>query len=81
MSDYTPTEEEVREAFAEYTVDESQHAPWRCEEIRQERRAEFDRFIASVKAEAFEEGADAGWSDFPEESVNPYRIEKGASDE
>lgn len=58
-------------------------------EATEEAGAEFDRWLASVKAEAWDEGHDAGWAgceDFAQhgsvpsgihqsEAINPYREE------
>ena len=69
MSDYTPTTEEVREGYsAEYDGCD-------CENCQYDRIA-FDRWLAEVKAEAWDEGwmhnVDERWSS---RSDNPYREE------
>lgn len=70
MSEYTPTEEEVRGVY-EDRVPFSMVDPG----------GEFDRFIARIKADAWEEGLGAGcdrWMDsreFGDPPVNPYRQE------
>jgi len=48
MSEYTPTTDEVREAFNIACY----------EQTPRQSRAEFNRWLASVKAEAFREGYD-----------------------
>ena len=82
MSDWTLTTKQVREDFAtrmDHHLDES-------------RREAFDRWLEQVKAEAWQEGHDAGWEDRhadaligwmasgPHESDahNPYRQETEA---
>jgi hypothetical protein len=74
VSDYTPTTGDVR---ARYVRDHGAHfvSDW----------AEFDRWLAEVKAEAWEEGFDAGERDVHEHELthwddsdciqNPYRGE------
>ena len=63
MSDYTPTTEDVREAYASWS----------------DAYPEFDRWLAEVKAqvwdEAYTEGYRHGTCDV-EPSDNPYRGEK-----
>lgn len=84
MSDYVPDDQAVREAYRFHvrTIDNAKYAksgraPMTDEEIR----AEFDRFLAKVKADAWLEGLGAGadrWMDhreFGDPPVNPYRIE------
>ena len=70
MSDYTPTTEEVR---ADYCL---------LADVSRPRQLQFDRWLAEVKAQAWEEGYDAGLqrdqlskSEFPYGTVNtnPYR--------
>ena len=62
MPDYTPTTEEVRELF---TNGISRHLTYAG--------AEFDRWLAEVKAEAWAEGASAGCMCSVAEPPNPYR--------
>ena len=50
MSEYTPDEEQVREQY-------TQEQPPQIGSVA-EKRAEFDRFIARIKAEAWREAAD-----------------------
>ena len=68
MSDYTPTTEEVRNSYASWS----------------DAYPEFDRWLAEVKAEAWEEGAiaTAMYFDPPKlsEPTNPYRQEHDATD-
>ena len=70
MTDYTPTTEEIRLRYSD-----SRH--W-----GEELDAQFDRWLAEVKAQAWEKGYDAGLqrdqlskSEFPYGTVNtnPYR--------
>jgi hypothetical protein len=59
MSEYTPTTKRVREAYALFDEDE----------------AEFDRWLAGVKAKAWDQGGVAGYDagrGIPS-VVNPYR--------
>jgi hypothetical protein len=70
MSDYTPTTEEMRKAYARYPGD------W----IRanREARKQFDRWLAEVKAQAWEEGNKQAHQDIDGEwptsyTSNPYR--------
>lgn len=51
MSDYTPDEEQVREQY-------TREQPPKIGSVA-EKHAEFDRFIASVRAEAWDEGREA----------------------
>ena len=72
MTDYTPTTEEVREA---YVIDDecvfmTSKAQWTAEE--------FDRWLADVKAQAWEEGNKQAHQDIDGEwptsyTPNPYR--------
>lgn len=76
MDDYTPTTEEVREQYWAASG-EPTRAAWSA-------RAEFDRRLASVRADAWDEGNQAGWDDGANAQVrsevtvtlNPYRGEK-----
>ena len=66
MSDaYTPDEEQVREQY-------TQEQPPQIGSVA-EKRAEFDRFIAGIKAEAWEEGYAVGQTDHDCDATNPYR--------
>ena len=82
MSDRTLTTKHVREDFATRRVPH----------IDESRREAFDRWLEQVKAEAWQEGHDAGWEDRHEDALigwmasgphesdahNPYRKETGA---
>ena len=60
MSECTPTTEEIREAFASrFWDDYSVYQP--TEEDLGEERANFDRWLAGVQAEAWKEGYVAGF--------------------
>lgn len=74
MSDYTPTVEAFRGVYGQMC------ASW----CRDDALAEFDRFIARIKAEAWDEGRGAfdeapGGVWFPvwDHQANPYREEAG----
>ena len=66
MSDYTPTTEDVREVFAGGIYRHFTYAG-----------AEFDRWLAEVKAQAWEEGHSQPWElgegGYALKAVNPYR--------
>ena len=65
MTDYTPTTEEVRLRYSDSRY-------W-----GEELDAQFDRWLAEIKAEAWEEGALTEWTGFARDkdiiSANPYR--------
>jgi len=64
VSGYTPTTEEVRKAWADWVTTD-----WLATE-------QFDRWLAEVKAQAWEEGYDDGYVDGScdrERADNPYR--------
>ena len=62
MSDYTPTTEEVRNIFS-----------WNHDGAEVDAKIGFDRWLAEVKAEAWQEGYAAG-KPYPQwVSKNPYR--------
>ncbi len=63
MTEYTPTTEEVRHAHVGKQAVCVNHGDWITEEQWAEFGAEFDRWLASVKADAWEEGFDAGERD------------------
>lgn len=65
MDDYTPTTEEVREQWASSPV-------YGYRDPMPVRLAEFDLWLASVRADAWDEGNRA----HPKFGVNPYRSEK-----
>ena len=74
MSDYTPTTEEIRDEYALGSF------RCECEDCRRPRAERFDRWLASVKAEAWDAGFAAGvntdMGDYehpPEIRANPYR--------
>ena len=70
MSDYTPTTEEIRAGYSTATYDDAKA------------EAEFDRWLAEVKAEAWQEGWDIGASTVvnyalngsPSLPENPYEV-------
>lgn len=64
--EYTPTEEEWRDATTYSLCDW-----WGWFETTEERDLAWVRFIAQVKAEAWDEGREAGVHDKPYD--NPYR--------
>lgn len=69
MSEYTPTTEQVRDRWP------GSRWPWNDQA---ERHAEFDRWLRGVLADAWDEGAEAGYDDAEagrEEKHNPYREE------
>lgn len=66
MSDYTPTTEEVRRAHWLGTAMRS------TDHLRE--NAVFDRWLAEVKAQVWEEGYNAKWAETWFED-NPYRGE------
>ena len=79
MSDYTPTTDDVEDAWCS-RFDSEYH--WAVGEELQGYRAEFDRWMEQVKAKAWEEGKRAGLrqSDWEHAdpttlyvAVNPYR--------
>ena len=89
MSDYTPTTDDVEDAWCSRY--DGEHA-WASGEERRGYEAEFYRWMEQVKAEAWQEGHDAGWEDRHEDALigwmasgphesdahNPYRKETGA---
>jgi hypothetical protein len=64
VSDYTPTTKEVRNLFS-----------WDNDEGEMNAKAGFDRWLADVKAEAWDEGYVSS-DDYYGEHDNPYRGEK-----
>ena len=68
MNDYTPSTDEIRHYWAVQGV---KRAPRRAE-----RSVEFDRWLAKIKAEAWDEGFDAGVDHaiFKDFVFNPYSI-------
>ena len=77
VSDYTPTTEEVRLAYGEQS-NFRKHATQTFTQLFEEEDGEFDRWLAEVKAQAWEQGATTivatmvmnGSRDLP---ANPYR--------
>ena len=69
MSDYTPTTEEVRAAYEGQLIKIGDNAYQLLDEAHA--KAEFDRWLAEVKAEAWQEG----WDTKPpyQKINNPYR--------
>ena len=63
MSDYTPTTEDIRAGWEYATA-----------VIGDEGTAQFDRWLAEVKAQAWDRGYEAGLTDFASSmTTNPYR--------
>lgn len=76
MSDYTPTEDLVKTAWHQYaTAADASRARLRGDD--ENPSDEFDRFVARVKAEAWNEGYAAGQADHDCDATNPYREEEG----
>lgn len=81
-SDYTPTEEAMRTSWRN---EQSRRNAFKGKEFHQsdaELNAEFDRFLANVRAKAFDEGTEAAAMQVPEGvwhdlvgqlPPNPYR--------
>ena len=65
MTDYTPTTEEVR---ARYNADEFGYSAGLNDPC-----PEFDRWLAEVKAQAWEEGMLVGQDNYYGSPSNPYR--------
>lgn len=76
MSDHTPDFHEVRDAYIS----------WPPATFTEKRAAAFDRFIADVKADAWDEGLQAGWEEcqnpdpfvndwWDSKTPNPHRVE------
>lgn len=79
MSDYVPTVGELRQAYVEASGATVAQESYYAEQV-----AEFERGIARIKAEAWDEGAQAGSADaravnpgYPAPTPNPYREETG----
>lgn len=83
MSEYIPTTEEVRDVYQSRLIQTGTNIFALIDEEQAD--AEFDRWLAGVKAEAWEEGFDAGERDVHEHELthwddsdciqNPYRGE------
>ena len=68
MSDYTPTTEEIRIGKRKITDGKFYYTE------RYVTDAEFDRWLAEVKAQAWDRGYEAGLTDFASSmTTNPYR--------
>ena len=79
MSEYTPTVGELRQAYVEASGASMAQESYYAEQV-----AEFERGLARIKAEAWDEGAQAGSADaravnpgYPAPTPNPYREETG----
>jgi hypothetical protein len=69
MSDYTPSTEEVRNQYSGFSTSNSNHTGQVYINL-----AKFDRWLAEVKAEAWDRGYEAGLTDFASSmTTNPYR--------
>lgn len=88
MREYTPTMAQVRQFWASDGALQPAAKSYDFEESA----AEFDRFIADVKADAWDEGLQVGWEEcqspgpfvndwWDSEAPNPYRIERETWDE
>ncbi len=78
---YTPTTEEVRGAYEGQLIKVGNNAYQLLDEAHA--KSEFDRWLAEVKAEAWEEGWSTGrdvWTDrqATAEDMNPYRQGEGS---
>lgn len=78
MSDFTPTEQTLRSVWWKERWDQKGQLRFEGSD------AEFDRFIARIKAEAWDEGWSAGYTDAVDDEhpqatgrhePNPHRIE------
>ena len=79
MSDYVPTVGELLQAYVEVSGASMAQESYYAEQV-----AEFERGLARIKAEAWDEGAQAGSADaravnpgYPAPTPNPYREETG----
>jgi len=79
MSEYTPTVGELRQAYVGASGASIAQESYYAEQV-----AEFERGIARIKAEAWDEGHAAGHADaravspgYPDLTPNPYRKEAG----
>lgn len=84
MTDYTPTAEDIEDAWCSRY--DGEHS-WSSGEERRGYEAEFNRWLNAIKAEAWDEGHDAGWASRHEDALigwvpsdphesdarNPYR--------
>lgn len=76
MSEYTPTDDEVRGAYQGQLIKTDTNIYSLIDE--DQARAEFDRWLAEVKAEAWDVGYKSGlrnavFNDHDVMDVNPYR--------
>lgn len=85
MTDYTPTTREVRDAvlmagkpFDQIGETDDPHYGYQIYDIFVEPGAAFDRWLRSVKSDAFEQGfyVASDGQFFPEPGENPYREEE-----
>ena len=72
MSERVPTERDLRQAYVEASGASMAQESYYAEQV-----AEFERGIARIKAEAWDEGYAAGQTDDEFEAANPYREEAG----
>ena len=68
----TPTESDLRRAYTEAAGATPTQESYYAEQV-----AEFERGLARIKAEAWDEGYAAGQTDDEFEATNPYREETG----
>lgn len=68
MSDYTPTTDKIEDAWCSRY--DGEHS-WASGEERRGYEAEFNRWLEQVKAEAWDEGFDAGERDAFDLNENP----------
>ena len=77
MSDYTPTTEEVRKRYSDDVIPPKVfYSEEEAQQYEAEFYAEFDRWLAEVQAQAWEEGYISGTVDTHRNEVskgNPYR--------
>ncbi len=74
---YTPTTEEVREVYRGCLVQTDTNIYSFVDEAQAD--AEFDRWLAEVKAQVWDDAWREG-SEYPKENFNPYRQENHATD-
>ena len=68
MSERVPTERDLRQAYVEAAGASMAQESYYAEQV-----AEFERGIARIKAEAWDEGYAAGQTDDEFEATNPYQ--------
>ncbi len=71
MSEYTPTTAEVRDGYGDSNLGDGSHADPRI--VREQNLAEFDRWLTTIKAEAWDEAINAIQWTTPEPPDNPHR--------